>query len=61
MYPGIFGRRVCLGKSGVFEFRPQADYLKSIMDQPLEKLERLCQECSRMAEQKLFTVRRYVP
>jgi formylmethanofuran dehydrogenase subunit E len=46
------------GQGGVVEFRPQADYLKSILDQPLEKLEALCQECSRMPEEKLFTVRR---
>jgi len=44
------------GKGGVIEFRPQRDYLKSIMDQPVEKLEALCNECSQMGEGKLFQV-----
>jgi formylmethanofuran dehydrogenase subunit E len=46
------------GKGGVVEFRPQADYLRSIMGQPVDKLEALCKECSNLEEAKLFTVRR---
>ena len=46
------------GKGGVIEFRPHEDYLKSIMNQPLEKLEALCKECSQMPEGKLFAVKR---
>ncbi|HVM49751.1 MAG TPA: formylmethanofuran dehydrogenase subunit E family protein [Candidatus Acidoferrum sp.] len=45
------------GHGGVTEFRPQADYLRSIMGQPVEKLAPLCEECSRMPEEKLFAVR----
>ena len=46
------------GKGEVLEFRPHPEYLKSIMNQPAEKLEALCMECSRMPEERLFTVRR---
>ena len=46
------------GKGEVLEFRPQADYLRSIMGQPPEKLEALCQECAKLPEGKLFTVQR---
>lgn len=46
------------GKGGVVEFRPKSDYLKSIMGQPVEKLEALCQACSRTPEDKLFTLYR---
>ena len=46
------------GKGEVLEFRPQSKYLASILDQPVEKLEALCQECSQMPEEKLFSVRR---
>lgn len=46
------------GKGEVLEFRPQADYLKSIIGQPPENLEGLCQECAKMPEDKLFRVRR---
>jgi hypothetical protein len=46
------------GQGGVVEFRPQANYLKSIMGQPVDKLEALCRECSQTAEGKLFAVRR---
>ena len=45
------------GEGGVVEFRPQAEYLKSILNQPMEKLEAMCQECSQMEEEKLFHVR----
>ena len=45
------------GKGGVVEFRPRASYLASIMNQPVEKLEALSQECAKMSEDKLFTVR----
>jgi formylmethanofuran dehydrogenase subunit E len=46
------------GQGGVMEFRPELEYLKSIVGQPLEKLEGLCRECSQMAEPKLFAVQR---
>lgn len=46
------------GKGDVLEFRPGPDYLRSIMDQPIEKLEALCKECAKLPEGKLFTVRR---
>ncbi len=46
------------GKGEVLEFRPEASYLKSIMDQPVAKLEALCQDCAKMPEGKLFTLRR---
>ena len=46
------------GKGEVLEFRPQSEYLKSILSQPVEKLEALCQECAKAPEDKLFTVRR---
>ena len=47
-------------KGEVLEFRPEASYLKSIMDQPVAKLEALCQQCAKMPEDKLFVVRRVV-
>jgi formylmethanofuran dehydrogenase subunit E len=46
------------GKGEVLEFRPQSEYLTSILNQPVEKLEALCKECSQMPEEKLFSVRR---
>ena len=46
------------GKGAVLEFRPEASYLKSIMDQPVEKLEALCQDCAKRPEKQLFAVRR---
>lgn len=45
------------GKGGVLEFRPHTPYLKSIMNQPVEKLEGLCRECSQVREEKLFVMR----
>jgi hypothetical protein len=46
------------GKGEVVEFRPQSDYLQSILNQPVEKLEALCQESAKMPEDKLFSLRR---
>ena len=46
------------GKGDVVEFRPQSEYLKSILNQPVERLEALCQESARMPEEKLFSLRR---
>ena len=46
------------GQGAVLEFRPQTAYLRSIMGQPVERLEALCKECSQVAEEKLFQVRR---
>lgn len=48
-------------KGDVLEFRPQAAYLKSITDQPVEKLEGLSRQCIEKAEQELFTIRRISP
>ena len=45
------------GRGGVLEFRPQAAYLRSILGQPAEKLEGLCQECAKMEEGKLFEIK----
>jgi formylmethanofuran dehydrogenase subunit E len=42
----------------VLEFRPQPAYLRSIVNQPLEKLEQLSRECVRLPEDHLFTIRR---
>ena len=46
------------GKGDVLEFRPQPEYLKSILNQPVEKLDALCQESAKTPEEKLFTLRR---
>jgi hypothetical protein len=46
------------GKGDILEFRPVATYLKSIMNQPVEVLERLSRECSTRPEAELFTVQR---
>lgn len=45
------------GKGRVLELRPQMAYLKSIIGQPVEKLEALCQECAKTPEERLFTTR----
>jgi formylmethanofuran dehydrogenase subunit E len=44
-------------KGEVLELRPSAAYLKSIMDQPLDKLEGLSRQCIDKPEQELFTIR----
>lgn len=44
------------GKGDVLEFRPHPAYLKSIADQPVEKLELLSRRCSAMPEKELFTI-----
>ncbi|MCL5098818.1 MAG: formylmethanofuran dehydrogenase subunit E family protein [Candidatus Omnitrophica bacterium] len=49
------------GKGEVLEFRPQPNYLKSIINQPVEKLESLSRACSQMPDQELFVIRRYSP
>ncbi|HYG34196.1 MAG TPA: formylmethanofuran dehydrogenase subunit E family protein [Clostridia bacterium] len=46
------------GTGDILEFRPQAAYLKSILNQPVEKLEKLREECSQLAEDKLFVLQR---
>jgi formylmethanofuran dehydrogenase subunit E len=43
------------------EFRPQPDYLRSIINQKLEDLERLSRECITLPEEQLFSIRRYPP
>ena len=47
------------GKGDILEFRPHATYLKSITNQPVEKLEVLSHQCSRRVEEELFTTSRY--
>ena len=44
------------GKGDLLEFRPAAAYLKSIMNQPVEALERLSRECSERRESELFSM-----
>jgi formylmethanofuran dehydrogenase subunit E len=46
------------GTGGIVEFWPVPAYLKSILNQPLEALERLSRDCAQRAEQDLFSVRR---
>jgi formylmethanofuran dehydrogenase subunit E len=46
------------GKGDVLEFRPDADYLQSILGQPVERLESLCNTTSEMPEARLFSIRR---
>jgi formylmethanofuran dehydrogenase subunit E len=46
------------GKGDILEFHPRADYLKSIMNQPVEVLERLSRECSTRPEAELFAIDR---
>ena len=46
------------GTGGVFEFRPNAKYLASIISEPAERLEARCQECAGMPEGSLFRVGR---
>lgn len=45
-------------KGEVLEFRPEAAYLKSITNQPGEKLEGLSRQCAQEPESALFTIRR---
>lgn len=43
----------------VLEFRPDAAYLKTILNQPVEKLEALSRECGDLPEEKLFRLQRF--
>ena len=43
----------------VLEFRPDAAYLKTILNQPVEKLEALSRECGHASEEKLFRLQRF--
>lgn len=43
----------------VLEFRPDAAYLKTILNQPVEKLEALSRECGHVPEEKLFRLQRF--
>lgn len=47
------------GTGPVLEFRPKPEYLKSIVGQPLEKLESLSRECAKLPQDNLFIIRRY--
>lgn len=49
------------GKGDILEFRPAAVYLKSIVNQPVEALERLSRECGEIPEAELFTLQRLPP
>ena len=46
------------GKGDILEFRPHAAYLKSIVNQPVEALERLSRECGERREGELFSLQR---
>lgn len=46
------------GHGPLLEFEPRAAYLRSIMNQPVEALERLSRQCAELPERRLFTVRR---
>lgn len=46
------------GTGSVLEFRPEPAYLKTILNQPVEKLEALSRECGKAPEEKLFRVQR---
>jgi formylmethanofuran dehydrogenase subunit E len=48
-------------KGDVLEFRPEVAYLKSIADQPVDKLEGLSRQCLEKPERELFTIRRISP
>lgn len=49
------------GTGAVLEFWPSAAYLKSILNQPLDALERLSRQCAQRPEQELFSLRRLPP
>jgi hypothetical protein len=49
------------GKGDILEFRPLPAYLKSITNQPVERLEGLSRECAEHEDDRLFTVRRLLP
>lgn len=42
----------------VLEFRPKPDYLRTIVNRPVEELERLSKECGLSSEDKLFSIHR---
>lgn len=46
------------GKGELLEFRPSAEYLKSITNQPVEAIERLSRGSADKPEYELFTLRR---
>ncbi len=49
------------GTGPILEFHPKPGYLKSILNQPLEALERLSRACAQQPESELFTIRRLEP
>lgn len=48
-------------KGDVIEFRPQSAFIKSIINQPVEKLDALSRQTITKPEQELFTIRRIAP
>ena len=46
------------GTGSVLEFQPNPGYLKTITNQPVDKLERLSRECGQMPQEKIFNIRR---
>lgn len=48
------------GRGEILEFRPHAAYLQSITDQPVEEIEQLSRDASRLPENGLFAIRRLV-
>lgn len=49
------------GKGEVLEFRPKADYMQSIINQPVEVLETLSRVCVEKPEHELFAIRHLSP
>lgn len=49
------------GKGDLLEFWPSASYLKGILNQPVEALERLSRDCAQRPEAELFSLRRLAP
>lgn len=49
------------GAGPVLEFRPPPAYLKSLLNQPVEKLESLSRDCADRAEAELFVIQRFDP
>lgn len=49
------------GTGPVLEFRPSPAYLKSILNQPVDKLESLSRDCARRPEADLFVIQRFEP
>lgn len=49
------------GRGDLLEFWPSPSYLKSILNQPVDALERLSRDCAQRPETELFSLRRLAP